>query len=84
MGKEYLKFAKIKIHHFPIINRYKIFVIKKTILGIMRFIVNCLILKPKVKQNQKDDYGLDLKKFQVLFFPHKSVFYGDLFLKDQP
>ena len=82
MGKEYLKFSKIKIHHFPIINKYKIFLIKKTILGIMRFIVNCLILKPKVKQNQKDDYGIDLKKFQVLFFPHKSVFYGNLFLKD--
>ena len=34
------------------------------------------------KQKKKKNYETDLKIFKVMFFPHKSIFYGDLFLKD--
>ena len=82
VGREYWKNKRIKIYHFPIITRYKIFIIKKSIIEIIRFFINYPRIKIESKKNQRKDNGLKFKKFRVMFFPHKSVFYGDLFLKD--
>jgi len=82
LGKEYWKISRIRIYHIPIINRYKMFVIKKSIKQIIKFAVNYSRLKTKVERKQKTDRGLNLKMFKVMFFPHKSIFYGDLFIKD--
>ena len=82
LGKEYWKLSKLKIHHIPIINRYKLFVIKKSIIDIIQFFYNYSKIKMESKQKKKINDEIDLKIFKVMFFPHKSIFYGDLFLKD--
>ena len=82
MGKEYWKFSKLKVYHFPIIKKQKIIIIKKFIIELIKFLINYPGLKKKVIQKQKKDDGLNLKMFKVIFFPHKSVFYGNLFIKD--
>jgi len=82
LGKEYVELSKLKIHHIPIINKDKLFVIKKSIIGIIQFFYNYSKIKVKSKQKKKKNDNIDLKIFKVMFFPHKSIFYGDLFLKD--
>ena len=51
LGKEYWKLSKLKIHHIPIINRYKLFVIKKSIIGIIQFFYN--YSKIKMESNKR-------------------------------
>ena len=82
MGKEYWKFSKLKIFHMPIISNNKLFTLKKSIRGVIKFALNYHRLKTKVERKEKKDQGLNLEMFKVMFFPHKSVFYGDLFIKD--
>jgi len=82
MGKEFWKFTKLNIYHIPIINRNKLFTLKKSIFGILNFVLNYNKIKSKANHKQREDKRLNLKMFKVMFFPHKSIFYGDLFLKD--
>jgi len=82
LGKEYWKLSKLKVFHLPIISRNKLFTLKKLILGILNFILNYNKIKNKANHKQREDKKLNLRMFKVMFFPHKSVFYGDLFLKD--
>ena len=82
LGKEYWKFSTIRIYHFPVINRYKLYKFKKAIIGSITFILKYFQSESKVNNLGKPTDNLNLKGFQVMFFPHKTVFYSDLFIKD--
>jgi len=82
LGKEYWKFSKIRIHHFPVINRYKLYKFKKAIIGTITSILKYFQSESKVNNLGKPTDNLNLKGFQVMFFPHKSLFYDNLFVKD--
>jgi len=82
LGKKYWKFSTIRIHHFPVINRYKLYKFKKAVIGTITSIIKYFQSEPKVNNLGKPTDNLNLKGFQVMFFPHKTVFYGDLFIKD--
>lgn len=56
--------------------------------GITRFIKKMFFLKQGLDDNEKQNLSsvmtdsVDTSSYEILFFPHSSIFYGDLFIKN--